>query len=290
MPHAPVWPFSIGDYMQDTVTLSAEEHGAYLLLLMAQWSNSGEPLPNDPAVLARICRMSRRRWSQKISRGVLRFFCETENGVAHPRIAEDFRRVAQKIEANRANAARGGRAKALKARETTRVASHETTGARNLAEIVPVQGAYGIPIPLDKYEARRAAGIAKWIEAEIAARWPDDPTPRDTRMLTEDAADFAREGATVEIFDAVMLRGWPRMTRPPARLSSYRSDMIAMVRRWITYKRWIEADRKGSDPWQPSWGAPPDVKALAHFVVPAAYRKPDEAAAITRSRSLQQEG
>ena len=176
------------------------------------------------------------------------------------------------------------------ARQTARAPSRETTGARNVAEIVPIQGAYGIPLALDKYEARGAAGIVKRIEAEITARWPNDPTPRDTRMLTEDAADFAREGATVDVFDAVMVRGWPRMTRPPARLSSYRSDMIAMVRRWITYKRWIEADRKGSDPWRPSWDAPPDAKALARFVIPAAYRKPDEAAAITRIRPSQQEG
>lgn len=290
MPLAPVWPFSIGDYMQDTVTLSAEEHGAYLLLLMAQWSNGGEPLPNDPCVLARICRMPRRRWTQKVSCSVLRFFCETESGITHPRIAEDFRRVARKIDANRANAARGGRAKALKVREPAQAGSRATIGTRSAAEIVPIHGAYGIPLPLDKDEARCAAKIAKRIEAEIAVRWPDDPTPRDTRMLVEDAADFAREGATVEIFDGVMARGWTRMTRPPSRLSSYRSDMIATVRQWISYKRWVAADCKGTDPWRSSWGTPPDANALAHFVIPAAYRKPDEAIAVTRIRPTQQEG
>jgi uncharacterized protein YdaU (DUF1376 family) len=268
MPHAPVWPFSIGDYMQDTVTLSAEEHGAYLLLLMAQWSNGGGPLPNDPDVLARICRLSKPRWTKKVSRNVLRFFIATEAGIGHARIEEDYRRVTRKIESNRVNAARGGRAR-----------------ARNCDAVLPMKIGdtaplpYGISMPLDTHEARNAACIRDRIEAETATRWPDDPMPRDTRMLDADADDFARAGATVEIFDAVMVRAWPRLTRPPAGLSPYRADLVAQVRRWIAYQRWTHGGRKGSSPWRAGWGALPDDAALARFVIPAAYRKPGEAAA-----------
>ncbi len=273
MPLAPVWPFSIGDYMQDTVTLSAEEHGAYLLLLMAQWSNGGVPLPNDPEILARICRLSKRRWTQKVSRNVLRFFVENEAEIGHPRIEEDYRRVARKIEANRVNAARGGRAKMR---------------SRGGAASGPGEAAsYGVPVMLDARETLNAAQIEKRTEAEIGVRWPDDPTPRDPRLLRMDAADFARQGATADIVDAVMAPAWPRLTWPPSTLAPYRSDVIASVRRWIAYKRWIDGARVGSSPWRAGWGAPPDTAALARFAIPAAYRRPSEHSRKTQT-SLQE--
>ncbi len=273
MPYAPVWPFSIGDYMQDTVTLSTEEHGAYLLLLMAQWSNGGEPLPNDPEVLARICRLTKRRWSQKVSPSVLRFFVETATGISHPRIAGDYRRVARKIETNRVNAARGGRA--YSSRRNQMPTDDDHVGSASVA--------------LDVAEARDAAQIRRRIDDEIARRWPGDPTPFDSCVRDEDVADFARQGATVQIFDAVMTRVWPRLIRPPATLSQHRADVIAHVRRWIAYKRWIQGGRKHSSPWRVGWGSPPDPQALARFDIPASYRSAGECVGPTDTSSLKQE-
>jgi uncharacterized protein YdaU (DUF1376 family) len=56
-----VWmPFYIGDYLRDTMHLSTEEHGAYLLLLLAQWT--GGPLPDNDRLLRRITRCDEANW------------------------------------------------------------------------------------------------------------------------------------------------------------------------------------------------------------------------------------
>src|SRR5690606_38996442 len=61
MSSAPYMQLYVADYMADTTHLTTEQHGAYLLLLMAMWRN-GAVLPNDPKKLARIAGVSTRRW------------------------------------------------------------------------------------------------------------------------------------------------------------------------------------------------------------------------------------
>lgn len=72
-----VWmPLYIGDYLSDTMHLTTEQHGAYLLLIMAYWKNGG-PLPGGDAQLAAISRMSIDAWS--IAKEVLVNFFEVSS-------------------------------------------------------------------------------------------------------------------------------------------------------------------------------------------------------------------
>ena len=77
MEKATVWmPFYWGDYLAETAHLSTEEHGAYLLLIGAYWQ-AGGPLVDDDRRLARITRLSLRRW--KVVRETLaEFFTITD--------------------------------------------------------------------------------------------------------------------------------------------------------------------------------------------------------------------
>lgn len=69
---APFMQLYVGDYLRDTRHLTAEQHGAYLLLLMAMWNADGT-LPNDHKKLARLASCTPTRWS-KISADVMAFF------------------------------------------------------------------------------------------------------------------------------------------------------------------------------------------------------------------------
>ena len=88
---ADIWmPLYIGDYLADTMHLTTEQHGAYLLLIMAYWKNGG-PLPSNPQSMAAICRMSVDAWSnaQEVLSGF--FEVNTESGLwSHERIEREM--------------------------------------------------------------------------------------------------------------------------------------------------------------------------------------------------------
>lgn len=65
-------PLFIGPYLADTMHLSRDQHGGYLLLLMAYWREGG-PLPDDDAFLASVTKCSAAEW-RKMRPVLARFF------------------------------------------------------------------------------------------------------------------------------------------------------------------------------------------------------------------------
>lgn len=111
-------PLYIGDYLGDTVHLTAMEHGAYMLLLMAYW-RAGKPLDNDDAQLARICRCTPKEW-QKVKPVVLAFF-EVGAQLVHGRVEKELKRAAEQY------AARVERSKAAAAKRWAKQCSEHAT-------------------------------------------------------------------------------------------------------------------------------------------------------------------
>jgi len=70
-------PLHIRHYLGDTLGLSRDEHGAYLLLLMAYWMRGG-PLEDDDRELAQIVKANSHEWHRL--RPVLTRFFVIENG------------------------------------------------------------------------------------------------------------------------------------------------------------------------------------------------------------------
>jgi uncharacterized protein YdaU (DUF1376 family) len=105
-------PLYVGDYLSDTAHLTAEEHGAYLLLIMAYWQ-AGRSLPNDPKRLALIARVPNERWTD-VERTLQQFFNVTPTEWQHERIEAELERYRDKVE----KAKKAGKASARKRKAT----------------------------------------------------------------------------------------------------------------------------------------------------------------------------
>lgn len=84
-PYMKLW---IADYHADTTHLSVEEHGAYLLLIMAMWRAGGR-LPADDAKLSKLAKCSSAQWAE-IRDVVLAFFKRTGGRLTHRRIIKEM--------------------------------------------------------------------------------------------------------------------------------------------------------------------------------------------------------
>lgn len=105
-----IWmPLYIADYAKDTFHLTRDQHGGYLLLIMAAWVSGGR-LPNDPPRLAAIAKATPREWA-KLAPVLLPFFKIRGEWLVHKRISEERQRAEQVSDAKRKNGQRGGRPK-----------------------------------------------------------------------------------------------------------------------------------------------------------------------------------
>lgn len=112
MSSAPYMQLYVADYLGDTQHLTTEQHGAYLLILMAMWRAGGR-LPNDPGKLARIARVSARRW-HLVASEVMPFFDLDGEEISQKRLEREHQKVLSIREKRSASGALGGAAKALK--------------------------------------------------------------------------------------------------------------------------------------------------------------------------------
>lgn len=103
MSELPYMKFYPGDYLMDTTHLTTEEHGAYLLLLMNYWTRGGA-LPNDDRRLARVSKLTIRRW-KAVRPSLEEFFLIDDHTWIHKRVEVELKN-ARKI---RINASKAGR-------------------------------------------------------------------------------------------------------------------------------------------------------------------------------------
>ncbi|EFQ6907328.1 DUF1376 domain-containing protein [Escherichia coli] len=85
----PYMQLYIADYLADTMHLSAEEHGAYLLLMFNYWQ-TGKPIPKNR--LAKIARLTNERWAD-VEPSLREFFCDNGDEWMHLRIERDLKNI-----------------------------------------------------------------------------------------------------------------------------------------------------------------------------------------------------
>lgn len=117
MSQAPFMQLYVGDYLADTLDLTCEEHGAYLLILMTMWRHEAK-LPSDHKKLARIARLSGRKWAAVWSE-IERFFDDDGVHITNKRLAKEYKKASDKSEIRSEAGRKGGFAKALKDNNAT---------------------------------------------------------------------------------------------------------------------------------------------------------------------------
>ena len=74
MADSDIWfPFYPGDYLADTMRLTTEQHGAYLLLSICFWGAKGKMADDDHAFAA-ITRMGHDLWTKEMRPILAPFF------------------------------------------------------------------------------------------------------------------------------------------------------------------------------------------------------------------------
>lgn len=91
----PWMPLFWGDFLANTMHLSAQEAGAYLFLIAHAWENGGE-IPAEPARLCRIAHV-RQEWWSRVWKALEHFFVPIE-GVSHTRCGYTHVRVIAELQ------------------------------------------------------------------------------------------------------------------------------------------------------------------------------------------------
>lgn len=108
MSQHPMMPLFPDALVADTMHLSTEHFGAYVLILLATWRNNGQPYETDEE-LAHICRMSVTRWRRHFREPVSRFFDLSQKLWRQKRLEKIWENCERLAEVSRANGERGGR-------------------------------------------------------------------------------------------------------------------------------------------------------------------------------------
>lgn len=102
-------PMYWGDYFGDTMHLTTEEHGAYLLLLGIYWRRA-KALPNDDKWLASVTKMTTKKWKM-VRPNIIEFFDISDGHLIHKRVEKEILRSSGRLHSARAAGRAGGLAK-----------------------------------------------------------------------------------------------------------------------------------------------------------------------------------
>ena len=94
MTSLPYMQLYVSDYLADTAHLTAQQHGAYMLLLMNYWQR-GKPLDNTNERLSHVARLSPEEWKQ--AKPTLEEFFVIDGDLwSHARVEDDLAKIREK--------------------------------------------------------------------------------------------------------------------------------------------------------------------------------------------------
>lgn len=156
----PWFAFNVAEYLKDTMKLGTESHGAYLLLMLDYYANA-EPCPDDDFVLAAVCKLTEEVW--KKHRRVLEPHFDVRDGFwFHKRIERELDESSRRLQAAKALAVAGGKARGAQAREERRKAAETAAKAPKVAGGVAVEQPATQPQPQPQSSRDPSRGAAHY--------------------------------------------------------------------------------------------------------------------------------
>lgn len=255
-PHLPLFTDA---FLADTGHLSAQETGAYLLLLMVAWRSPECRLPDDDAKLARWARLDARTW-RRIKPTVMEFWSLQSGFWMQKRLSREREFVSKRAEVARQNGLQGGRPKSLENKETANPAG-SSWGTQQKAPIP-------IPIPNPKQE----------VDTPPSLRSGEPPRKRKARSQIDPA--WAPDETDTTFAESKGLVG-AEMRDEAARFRDYHLQHASLMADWhAAWRTWVTSPYRKRPPMPPTNGGqrPPsgrDLIAKLHYSLSDDRHEPD---------------
>ena len=202
-------PVFVDSYLADTTHLSTEEHGAYLLLLMAMWQRNGS-VPDDDKDNARMTGLSLTKWKRTKIR--LANLLQIEGGeITQKRLKKEYKYVQEKREKNKQNGALGGRPKINKNNDLTKANGYVSVNPNHNRNESPSTSTY---LNKETNKERKEVEVVSWDQVsptDIHLQRPDDPlseyTEGELAMLNVEFDLLDIEGELTSLVDWAWNKG-----------------------------------------------------------------------------------
>lgn len=215
----PLW---VGDYLSDTQHLTAAEHGAYMLLIMAYWQR-GKALPGDCDRLALIARMTPAEWAK--SEPTLREFFIAEDGEwKHSRIETELARVRDKSAKASASAKRRHSDVSADAQRTQNEGTCERSATQTHTQI---REELNTSLPPEQEAAREKVKGNFFDLSGVGVGLGQGEVSAEAKLAVAKALNIADAEPLVEAF-----RRWPQSRKSKSVDRHFRSFAIAKFARW----------------------------------------------------------
>lgn len=274
----PFMQLYVADYLADTMPLTLEEHGAYLLILMAMWRGGGR-LAGDDLTLRQVCRISQKRW-ETIRGRVMALLDDAGDGfITQKRLAAEYEKANKKSASRKVSGAAGGNASALKRKGAkpanavpkskhspeVRDQNQEKVSKKKSGAVAPVLP--GLQFP-DWWPTEQWQGF---VETRKKMRKPlsERAVQLAIKRLTELRAQGYDPG---KVLDAATMSGWTGLH--PAKEAQQSGPSLAAsegatVEQWVTrltafFVGLPDDDILGETPkgsWHPAYGPSPQDRA-----------------------------
>lgn len=126
----PYMPLYVADYLGDTQHLTCEQDGAYLRLLMCLWRSGGK-LPLDHAKLARMCKLSPRKWAA-VWVDLEPFFDVSDGMISSARLAREIEEADRNFAEKSSLGVASGKSRVLKSLKSGRTTSPSESTSEDL--------------------------------------------------------------------------------------------------------------------------------------------------------------